>query len=128
MKSGRVANHALSSVLGAGQSSSRQGSARPTVGARVIDVPQVPVYNLMVADGYPPEYYANGVLVHNCTWNPDEDNDSPDRVDALVHGITYLLNREKNVMGLASPHAMGLGRARGPVEHPIARIRRRNAS
>ena len=27
----------------------------------------VPVYNLKVADGYLPEFYANGILVHNCS-------------------------------------------------------------
>jgi phage terminase large subunit-like protein len=57
-----------------------------------------------------------------CEWNPDEDSDSPDRVDALVHGVTYLLKREKGTATLASPHQMGLGRASGI--HPIARLRR----
>lgn len=97
------------------------------MGARVIDVLRVPVYNLMVDDGYPPEYYANGVLVHNCTWLPDEDSDSPDRIDALVHGVTFLLGREKAQGQIASPHALGLGRARGG-EHPLLVARRRAAS
>ena len=45
-----------------------------------------PVYNLSVAAGYLPEYFANGVLVHNCqmTLNGYEGPRSPDRVDALV--------------------------------------------
>lgn len=51
------------------------------------------VYNLEV-DG-PPEYYANGILVHNCAFTIDFDRKeagySPDRVDALVWAITDLL-------------------------------------
>ena len=47
-----------------------------------------PVYNLAVANQ--PEFYANGLLVHNCMWVfPDP---SPNRMDALVWGITELLN------------------------------------
>jgi phage terminase large subunit-like protein len=48
-----------------------------------------------------------------CTWNPHEDSDSPDRVDALVHGVTFLLRREKGTARVASPHAVGLGVAQG---------------
>lgn len=58
------------------------------------------------------------------TWNADEDNDSPDRVDAGVHGITYLLRRETSVSVVTSPHAAGLGRAAGTV-HPMIAARRR---
>ncbi len=51
------------------------------------------VYNLAV-DGLP-EYYANGVLVHNCGFTPDLDRKtagfSPDRVDALVWALSDLL-------------------------------------
>ena len=43
----------------------------------------VPVFNLMIGEGYLPEFYANGVLVHNCTWYPELDW-SPDRLDAMV--------------------------------------------
>lgn len=60
------------------------------------------------------------------TWLPDEVNaKSPDRIDAGVHGITYLLKREKAKSGVASPHAQGLGRARGAVVHPLMRGRGR---
>ena len=47
------------------------------------------VYNLSV-DGEP-EFFANGLLVHNCTWDPLNQIESPNRVDALVHGLTDLL-------------------------------------
>lgn len=60
------------------------------------------------------------------TWDPNEDKDSPDRIDALVHGVTDLLRREKATATVVSPHALGLGRARG--EHPLsALVRRRSA-
>lgn len=49
---------------------------------RSISAP-VPVFNLMVADGHLPEFFARGVLVHNCTWYPELDW-SPDRLDANV--------------------------------------------
>jgi hypothetical protein len=60
----------------------------------------VPVYNLSVADGYLPEYYANGILTHNCqmTAGGYEGDGSPDRVDAMVWGFTELfpaINRAK---------------------------------
>lgn len=61
------------------------------------------------------------------TWIPEEDPDSPDRIDAGVHGVTYLLKREKGQGSIASPHQRGLGRARGH-EHPLTAIRRRAAS
>lgn len=48
------------------------------------------------------------------TWDPHEKpNESPDRIDALVHAVTYLLRREKAAGSIALPHAAGLGRARG---------------
>lgn len=59
------------------------------------------------------------------TWNPDEDSDSPDRIDAGVHAITYLLKREAGASNLALPHRAGLGRARGVS--PLTTIRRRTA-
>lgn len=52
------------------------------------------VYNISVDDGYLPEFYANGILVHNCAFTTDFDRKaqgySPDRVDALVWGFTEL--------------------------------------
>lgn len=62
------------------------------------------------------------------TWNPDEDgragNDSPDRIDALVHAVTYLLKRERAVGIISTPHARGIGRASGPVRPPLGMNRR----
>ena len=67
-------------------------SAHAVVGVRTTT--PVPVYNLMVADGYLPEFYANGILVHNCTWVPeDTPTKSPDRVDAAVHLHAYFTKR-----------------------------------
>ena len=54
-----------------------------------------PVYNLSVADGYLPEYFANGILTHNCLMTAAgyEGDGSPDRVDGLVWGFTELFPR-----------------------------------
>jgi len=41
---------------------------------------EIPVYNLNVEDY--PEYFANGILVHNCLWVPGDP--SPNRMDSLV--------------------------------------------
>ena len=50
------------------------------------------VYNLQI-DG-PPEYFANGLLVHNCEFTHDFSKEkagySPDRMEALVWGFTEL--------------------------------------
>jgi hypothetical protein len=67
--------------------------------------PRVPVFNLSV-DGTP-EFFASGILVHNCRvhhvgnfpkledeqvqWDPNVTLESPNRIDALVHGLTYLI-------------------------------------
>ena len=56
------------------------------------------------------------------TWNPHDTRtkDSPDRVDALVHAVTRLLRQEAAAGTLVSPHAAGLGRARGNMAgHPL---------
>lgn len=64
------------------------------------------------------------------TWDPHSDKpkerESPDRIDAGVHGITYLLGREKTTAQVVSPHAVGLetARRRSGV-HPMERFRRR---
>lgn len=58
------------------------------------------------------------------TWDPHETpNESPDRVDALVHGATYLMKLEKGRGRLAVPHSVGLGRALGVVRSPLTPIR-----
>lgn len=38
-----------------------------------------------------------------CTWVPDEDVDSPDRIDALVHAQAYLRSRERGRANVAVP-------------------------
>lgn len=58
------------------------------------------------------------------TWNPhaktQRENESPDRVDALVHAATHLLKLEAAGGTLVSPHALGIGSARGNIAaHPL---------
>jgi hypothetical protein len=49
------------------------------------------VWDLTV-DG-PPEFFADGILVHNCSWEPlsNPPMPSPDRLDAVVWGLTDLM-------------------------------------
>jgi hypothetical protein len=49
----------------------------------------IPVYNLTIEEV--PEFYANGILVHNCMWQPGTGMESPGRMDALVWCATELL-------------------------------------
>ena len=57
------------------------------IGLRKKEMPQ-DVYNIKVEDI--PEYYANGILVHNCEWMPNAGMKSPNRIDALVWAVTAL--------------------------------------
>lgn len=55
------------------------------------------------------------------TWIPEEaPTKSPDRIDAAVHGVTYLMKRfGRPPASIASPHLMGArGRAPGLSAHP----------
>jgi hypothetical protein len=56
-----------------------------------------PVYNISVADGFPPEFFANGILVHNCNFTASGyvGENSPDRADAMVWAITELMLNEQ---------------------------------
>ena len=56
-----------------------------------------PVYNLSVADGYLPEFFANGILVHNCNFTASGfvGEGSPDRADAMVWALTELMLNSK---------------------------------
>jgi phage terminase large subunit-like protein len=51
-----------------------------------------PVYNLEVEPGHLPEFFANGILVHNCLMTAQGylGDRSPDRLDALVWALTEL--------------------------------------
>lgn len=56
------------------------------------------------------------------TWIPEEDSKSPDRVDAAVHLITYMMRRfDRGSVSAASPY----GRAPANPVHPLAAIRQR---
>lgn len=68
-------------------------AASSVKGVRFIDVPvPVPVFNLEVESGYLPEYFANGILVHNCAMTTAgyTGTKSPNRLDWMVWGVTYL--------------------------------------
>jgi phage terminase large subunit-like protein len=94
------------SVPSAEGNSGAPGSGRNTaVGAVSRRSPGVgvPVYNLTVAEGWLPEFYANGILVHNCTWHDDLDW-SPDRLDAAVWNgwglrLAHLMSSGQGSMG-----------------------------
>lgn len=60
------------------------------------------------------------------TWIPEEDSDSPDRIDAMVHAVAYLMKKhDKAASVLTSPHALKGRAATG--EHPAIAARRRAA-
>lgn len=60
------------------------------------------------------------------TWIPEEDNDSPDRIDAMVHGVAHLMKKHDRSEAVAtSPHALRGRSATG--EHPAIAARRRAA-
>lgn len=59
-----------------------------------------------------------------CTWIPEEDTDSPDRVDALVHAVEH--HRQLYDFGevsIAAPHKRGGMRGGSGTVHPLARAR-----
>lgn len=51
-----------------------------------VNGPPVPVYDLTVAQDH--EFFAGGLLVHNCTWQ--EGQKSPNRIDTLAMLTTHL--------------------------------------
>lgn len=73
--------------------SSALGVARTITMLRSTHGESEPVYNLSVADGYLPEFFANGILVHNCNFTASGyvGEGSPDRADALVWALTELM-------------------------------------
>lgn len=96
--SGADANPERSPVLSAEphtcQQGSGQSSAHQCVGTRLATVASVskgnpvePVYDLSVFGDH--EFFANGLLVHNCTWQADL-HESPGRIDASVY-LAYAL-------------------------------------
>ncbi|MEU5931142.1 hypothetical protein [Micromonospora sp. NPDC047187] len=52
------------------------------------------------------------------TWTP-ESGDSPDRLDALVHGVTYLRSKESRRAVVASPLGQPIRTSAGPREMGI---------
>lgn len=72
--------------------SGRSSTVRSSVSDVQVIAACVPVYNLEVQDGCLPEYFANGILVHNCAMTTAgyTGNKSPDRADALVWGLHEL--------------------------------------
>lgn len=61
------------------------------------------------------------------TWIPEEDNDSPDRIDAMVHAVAHLMKKHDRSEAVAvSPHTLKGRSATG--EHPAIAARRRAAA
>ena len=79
----------------------RQSFAEDTVESVIVSAFPEDVYNLTVEEQ--PEYFASGLLVHNCEYVPGmehEEGGSPDRMDALVWAITELLiDQEQQLIG-----------------------------
>jgi hypothetical protein len=46
-----------------------RATARSLTKIGAFNVPRQPVYNISVANGFLPEFFANGILVHNCSVN-----------------------------------------------------------
>jgi hypothetical protein len=98
---GNVVSRASSPAASAAKRSSRPQCASPTtaresaaterwaVVERLETGPVVPVYNLTVEDQ--PEFFANGLLVHNCNFTGAPGEKSPDRLDACVWAIRDLM-------------------------------------
>lgn len=71
-----------------------------------------PVYDLTVDDAH--EFFAEGVLVHNCTFNPIRSSLSPGRMDALVFVLTKLMLEQGGSMeGVVSEGERTWTRKRG---------------
>lgn len=101
--SGNAKSHPLMSANTAANRSRAHAPALDGVAADAganIEGTEQPVYDITVSDGWLPEFFANGVLVHNCTWVPFLENGkpnpvSPDRMDGMVHGVRFLLIDER---------------------------------
>lgn len=60
------------------------------------------------------------------TWIPEEDPNSPDRIDAAVHLVTYMMKRfDLGEVSVAAPHSRA---PRGAAVHPMEAARRRKAA
>jgi phage terminase large subunit-like protein len=112
-----------SSVLSVIKSSSQQEFAQRFAHVSVaestvhsVQVNAVPsaVYNITVTGQH--EYFANGILVHNCAWTP-MDGESPDRIDACVWAISAL----KDLIGGSFLAAYGVTRCES-CQHPFVSI------
>lgn len=68
----------------------------------------IPVYDLTING--PPEFFANRVLVHNCTWVPLSGMPSPDRLDAMVWAFTDLMVGGAQVVPIVIPFSASQAR------------------
>lgn len=113
-KSGSANSPAKSPVPNAGWGIPQSGSGPASVSQRVQSVSTItgvtgdaePVYDITVEDQH--EFYANGLLVHNCTWMPT-DSASPGRIDASVYLTVALLGNEPTDIGTVTPEPEGGG-------------------
>lgn len=63
-----------------------------------------------------------------CTWIPEEDSDSPDRVDALVHAVArHVKLYDRGEAAIAAPHQRGGMRGGAGTMHPLERARQARA-
>ena len=95
MQSGRPLSPPSAPVPVVGPSGHGDDTSRTAPSVVLARLPQrgpEPVFNLCVQGEH--EFFANGLLVHNCNMTPDMDRrimGSPDRVDALVWGFWALM-------------------------------------
>jgi hypothetical protein len=116
-KTGNGRSRATSPVTSAESSSSRLASGHASAHASAASVTTIvkhvlaePVYDLTVADAH--EFYANGMLVHNCTWVPGAA-DSPGRIDASVYLVYGLLQLPGSEQHIGSAAGVSLSQAAG---------------
>ena len=94
-KNGDIGNHERISVHAV--KNSRASVTTPSIVPANVEIGRIigitrngiskPVFNLSISEAH--EYFANGVLTHNCTYVPG--GESPNRMDALVWAMTELM-------------------------------------
>lgn len=124
-RNGRQSNHEMLLVSNAANSTNQQAAAQSsalpyveinsTGDVTVKTITKIdklePVYNIEVE--YAHEYYANGIRVHNCTW--EQGKKSPNRLDAVVWALTEL-----DLNGGDIPYAIISSGFRRPIPMPRA--------
>ncbi len=96
--SGRAENPLNANARNAGRSFYQRVSARNSAADPVVAVSTVAAIKASDPDvvwdisvDRDREFFASGILVHNCTWEPLSGDASPDRLDAMVWAVTELM-------------------------------------